>query len=180
MSQVPHLPPGVGAEREGPDVTAVSGPDLSPAYEVHVLCTGERTGVTLGGELDLSSCRLIEPGLYDALQRTVRHLDLHLDAVPFCDFAGLNMLLRLRLRALVHNKTVTIASRSPAIERLLEVTDARNCSPPRPANSERPPAPTPTARTPRTRGPPRTCPRRSRTCAVPCRPARPSTWPAAS
>ncbi|MEV5599739.1 ANTAR domain-containing protein [Streptomyces sp. NPDC052496] len=106
-------------------MTAASGPDHSPAHEVRVLCVGERTGVALHGELDLSSCPLVERELHDALRRTARHLDLHLDAVPFCDFAGLNMLLRLRLRALVHNKTVTIASSSPAVERLLEVTDAR-------------------------------------------------------
>ncbi|MFK8850144.1 ANTAR domain-containing protein [Streptomyces sp. Ac-502] len=125
MSQAPQLPYEVGAEGDGPDVTVVSGPDHSPAHEVHVLCAGERTDVVLHGELDLSSCPLIERELHDALRRTARHLDLHLDAVPFCDFAGLNMLLRLRLRALVRNKTVTIASSSPTVERLLEVSDAR-------------------------------------------------------
>ncbi|CAM5495710.1 ANTAR domain protein [Streptomyces rimosus subsp. rimosus] len=88
------------------------------------MCADERTGEALRGELGLPSSPLVERALRDVLRRTVRHLDLHL-AVPFCDFAGLNMLLRPRLRALVHNKTVTIASSSPAVERLLEVTDAR-------------------------------------------------------
>ncbi|MFB1047557.1 ANTAR domain-containing protein [Streptomyces chrestomyceticus] len=126
MPEAPHPLHEGDAQRDGSGGTpATSGPDHSPAHGVDVFLDGGRTGVALRGELDLSTCRLIEPGLHEALRRAERHLDLHLDAVPFCDFAGLNMLLRLRLRALVHNKTVTIASSSPAVERLLELTDAR-------------------------------------------------------
>ncbi|MFH8349155.1 ANTAR domain-containing protein [Streptomyces sp. NPDC018045] len=77
------------------------------------------------GELDLNACEGIERELREVLSRSFRGLDLHLDTVPFCDCIGLNMLLRLRLRAVAQGKAVTIASSSRAIERLLELAEVR-------------------------------------------------------
>ncbi|OKH98962.1 antitermination regulator [Streptomyces sp. CB02923] len=86
---------------------------------------GDRTGVAVQGELDLDACVQIERDLYAALSCSSKGIDLHLDAVPFCDCAGLNMLLRLRLRAVAQGKSVVIRSSSRAVDRLLELSEAR-------------------------------------------------------
>ncbi|KOT88555.1 antitermination regulator [Streptomyces sp. NRRL F-5755] len=84
-----------------------------------------RTGVAVQGELDLNACEEIEHDLREALSRSARGLDLHLGAVPFFDCGGLNMLLRLRVRALAQGKAVVIRSSSRAVERLLDLTGTR-------------------------------------------------------
>ncbi|RSO30033.1 antitermination regulator [Streptomyces sp. WAC 06725] len=84
-----------------------------------------RTGVAVQGELDLHACEKVEHGLREALSRSAQGLDLHLDAVPFFDCSGLNMLLRLRVRAVAQGKTVVLRSSSRAVERLLELTGVR-------------------------------------------------------
>ncbi|MEN2423792.1 ANTAR domain-containing protein [Streptomyces rimosus] len=84
-----------------------------------------RTGVAVQGELDLHACEKVEHGLRAALSRSAQGLDLHLDAVPFFDCSGLNMLLRLRVRAVAQGKTVVLRSSSRAVERLLDLTGVR-------------------------------------------------------
>ncbi|MEU2789904.1 ANTAR domain-containing protein [Streptomyces sp. NPDC007100] len=101
-------------------------PEPAPGVpRTDVLAHGDRMRVAVRGELDLDACRRIERDLYDVLSRSARGVELHLDGVPFCDCSGLNMLLRLRLRALVQNKTVVIRTGSRAVERLLDLTGAR-------------------------------------------------------
>lgn len=85
---------------------------------------GDRMTVTMWGELDLGSRRLL-PELYDLLTLSGTGLDLCLDAVGFCDCAGLNALLDLRTRAADEGKTVTVRSRGVAVERLLDLTGTR-------------------------------------------------------
>jgi anti-sigma B factor antagonist len=55
--------------------------------------------VRVTGELDLATA----PGLHERLQSLVREgspsIDLDLDAVPFCDLAGLDALLRAHAAA---------------------------------------------------------------------------------
>ncbi|MDQ1015305.1 ANTAR domain-containing protein [Streptomyces afghaniensis] len=85
---------------------------------------GDRMTVTVWGELDLGSRRLL-PDLYDILTLSGRGIDLCLDAVGFCDCSGLNMLLDLRLRALDEGKTVAVRSSGRAVERLLDLTGTR-------------------------------------------------------
>ncbi|MFF5308900.1 ANTAR domain-containing protein [Streptomyces massasporeus] len=89
-----------------------------------VVPDGDRMTVTMWGELDLGSRRLL-PELYDMLTLSGTGLDLRLDAVGFCDCAGLNALLDLRTRAVDEGKTVTIRSCGVAVERLLDLTGAR-------------------------------------------------------
>ncbi|KWT59017.1 antitermination regulator [Streptomyces albus subsp. albus] len=84
-----------------------------------------RTGMAVQGELDLNACEEVEHDLREALSRSARGLDLHLGAVPFFDCGGLNMLLRLRVRALAQGKAVVIRSSSRAVERLLDLTGTR-------------------------------------------------------
>ncbi|MGK5697634.1 ANTAR domain-containing protein [Streptomyces sp. URMC 128] len=85
---------------------------------------GDRMTVTVWGELDLGSRRLL-PDLHDILTLSGSGIDLRLDAIGFCDCSGLNMLLDLRLRALDEGKTVTVRSSGRAVERLLDLTGTR-------------------------------------------------------
>lgn len=85
---------------------------------------GDRMTVTLWGELDLGSRRLL-PDLHDILTLSGSGIDLRLDAIGFCDCSGLNMLLDLRMRALDQGKTVTLRSSGLAVERLLCLTGTR-------------------------------------------------------
>ncbi|MFF6947814.1 ANTAR domain-containing protein [Streptomyces iakyrus] len=106
-----------------------------------VVPDGDRMTVSMWGELDLGSRRLL-PELYDMLTLSGGGVDLRLDAVGFCDCSGLNALLDLRTRALDQGKTVTIRSCGVAVERLLDLTGTRelftdSALPERPA----PPAP---------------------------------------
>ncbi|MFI2238179.1 ANTAR domain-containing protein [Streptomyces chrestomyceticus] len=81
--------------------------------------------MSVHGELDLGTCGKVESGLHDAVDRSARGIDLHLGSVTFCDCSALNMLLRLRQRAVVQGKSVVIASGGRAVERLLELTESR-------------------------------------------------------
>ncbi|MFI6373712.1 ANTAR domain-containing protein [Streptomyces sp. NPDC050546] len=85
---------------------------------------GDRMLVTLWGELDLGSRRLL-PDLYDILTLSGSGIDLCLDAVGFCDCSGLNVLLDLRMRALALDKTVAVRSSGRAVERVLDLTGTR-------------------------------------------------------
>ncbi|WP_246111969.1 ANTAR domain-containing protein [Streptomyces hawaiiensis] len=89
-----------------------------------VVPDGDRLTVTLWGELDLGSRRLL-PELYDMLTLSGGGIDLRLDAVGFCDCSGLNALLDLRSRAVDQGKTVTVRSCGVAVERLLDLTGTR-------------------------------------------------------
>lgn len=85
---------------------------------------GDRMTVTMWGELDLGSRRLL-PELYDMLTLSGGGIDLRLDAVGFCDCSGLNALLDLHSRAADQGKTVTVRSCGVAVERLLDLTGTR-------------------------------------------------------
>ncbi|MFE7897620.1 ANTAR domain-containing protein [Streptomyces sp. NPDC057424] len=89
-----------------------------------VVPDGDRMTVTMWGELDLGSRRLL-PELYDLLTLSGGGIDLRLDAVGFCDCSGLNALLDLRTRAVDQGKTVTVRSCGVAVERLLDLTGTR-------------------------------------------------------
>ncbi|MFF7733277.1 ANTAR domain-containing protein [Streptomyces sp. NPDC007984] len=115
-----------------------------------VVPDGDRMTVTLWGELDLGSRRLL-PELYDMLTLSGTGLDLRLDAIGFCDCSGLNALLDLHSRAAGEGKTVTVRSCGVAVERLLDMTDTRELF----ADSGRPesaPAPAACAANPREEG----------------------------
>ncbi|MET9762453.1 ANTAR domain-containing protein [Streptomyces sp. NPDC006372] len=86
-----------------------------------VVPDGDRMSVTLWGELDLGSRRLL-PDLHDILTLSDSGVDLHLNAVGFCDCSGVNMLLDLRMRALDQGKSVTVRSAGRAVGRVLELT----------------------------------------------------------
>ncbi|MEU7259818.1 ANTAR domain-containing protein [Streptomyces rimosus] len=99
---------------------------LAPSLvAIEVAADSDRTDIAIWGDLDLGTGRHIEPVALTALDHSVRGLDLHLDAVHFCDCAGLGTLLHLRSQALDQNKTVTLRTSSRAIDRILDLTGTR-------------------------------------------------------
>lgn len=111
-------------ESAAPAVTDVA-PAVPPCMAtLDVLPDGDRMTVTVWGELDLGSRRLL-PDLYDVLALSGSGVDLRLDSVGFCDCSGVNVLLDLRVRALDQGKTVVIRSAGRAVGRLLDLTGTR-------------------------------------------------------
>lgn len=87
-----------------------------------VRADGDRVMVKVSGELDLDSSERLRSVLREALNRSVRGIDLHLEDVSFCDCSTLNILLNMRHLALEHDKTVAIHATSAAVDRLLSLT----------------------------------------------------------
>ncbi|MFI0242243.1 STAS domain-containing protein [Streptomyces sp. NPDC016845] len=83
---------------------------------------GLRTLVAVHGEVDLETAPGFEHDLRSALNDSARGLELDLQALRFCDCAGLGVLLRVRRTALATGKPVTVRSASPLVARLLQVT----------------------------------------------------------
>ncbi|MFE6093382.1 ANTAR domain-containing protein [Streptomyces massasporeus] len=122
--------PAYSARSQTQEDAVLTATDSAPAAippctaTMDVIPDGDRMTVTLWGELDLGSRRLL-PELYDMLTLSGTGLDLRLDAVGFCDCSGLNTLLDLRTRAADEGKTVTVRSCGIAVERLLDLTGTR-------------------------------------------------------
>ena len=91
---------------------------------IDVVPDGDRMHVRVCGELDHGG-RQLERGLDEALDNSASGIDLDLSAIGFCDCSGLNLLLGLRRKALDKGKTVTIRASGPSVDRLLELTGAR-------------------------------------------------------
>ncbi|MFE5889794.1 ANTAR domain-containing protein [Streptomyces sp. NPDC056462] len=87
-----------------------------------VRADGDRVMVKVSGELDLDSGERLQGVLREALNRSVRGIDLHLEGVSFCDCSTLNILLNMRHFALEQGKTVAIHATSTAVDRLLSLT----------------------------------------------------------
>ncbi|MEU8875985.1 STAS domain-containing protein [Streptomyces javensis] len=83
---------------------------------------GDRLIVTASGEFDLESGRILQQTLSDALDHAVGGLELDLAGVEFCDCSALNVLLRVRHRALQASKSFILCAISPAVARLLALT----------------------------------------------------------
>ncbi|MFD3308791.1 anti-sigma factor antagonist [Streptomyces sp. NPDC058694] len=101
-------------------IAAEERPSASLKIEAHQV--GARTAVVIAGEIDLDGEQQLKQELRRALAESVTGVDLDLSGVEFCDCSGLNVLLRLRRRALKDAKTVVIRAADPVVERLLAVT----------------------------------------------------------
>ncbi|WP_251062424.1 MULTISPECIES: anti-sigma factor antagonist [unclassified Streptomyces] len=86
---------------------------------------GDRVVVEVSGELDLDTSERLHSVLRDALNRSVRGVDLDLTGVSFCDCSTLNVLFNLRNRALGQAKTVAVQGTSTAVDRLFGLTGTR-------------------------------------------------------
>jgi len=101
-------------------IAAEGRPSASLKIEAHQV--GARTAVVIAGEIDLDGEQALKQVLRRALAESVTGVDLDLSGVEFCDCSGLNVLLRLRRRALKDTKTVVIQAADPVVERLLALT----------------------------------------------------------
>ncbi|MEU3979318.1 STAS domain-containing protein [Streptomyces sp. NPDC026672] len=83
---------------------------------------GDRTTVVVRGDLDIDADRALHHTLSTALAGSARGIDVDMSGVGFCDCAGLNVLLEIRLLAREQSKTVTVRAASPAVHRILTLT----------------------------------------------------------
>ncbi|MFJ9732052.1 STAS domain-containing protein [Streptomyces sp. NPDC101171] len=81
--------------------------------------------MTVRGELDLDSGRVLRADLREVLAGPTSGVDLDLSRLDFCDCAGLEVLLELRRSALEQDKTVVIRRSNPVIDRLLTLLGAQ-------------------------------------------------------
>jgi anti-anti-sigma factor len=86
---------------------------------------GRRVSVRLDGELDVATT----PGLarqLEPLAEAGSHLILGLAGVRFCGCAGLNLFVRLQLRASAAGGWMHLAEPTPAVSRLIALTGLRD------------------------------------------------------
>ncbi|MDW4910037.1 ANTAR domain-containing protein [Streptomyces sp. ADMS] len=94
----------------------------TPLLGIETHPSGYKTLVVVSGAIDIVSEQALHNGLRQALTRSDRGIDLDLSGVDFCDCSGLNVLLRLRRRALDDGKIITIRAAGAAVFRLLSIT----------------------------------------------------------
>ncbi|MEU6216842.1 ANTAR domain-containing protein [Streptomyces sp. NPDC047022] len=97
----------------------------TPVVTLRVDLIGDRLAVTISGALDMDCNQLLQQTLSGALDRAAGGLELDLAGVAFCDCSALNVLLRVSRRARADAKTFILRATSPAVERLLALTDTR-------------------------------------------------------
>ncbi|SEE24539.1 STAS domain-containing protein [Streptomyces sp. Ag109_O5-10] len=85
---------------------------------------GGRVAVSVSGEFCLDNSHELRRTLHDALARTAEGVDLDLGGMTFADCSALNVLLAARAQAVAAGKTITVTVVSPAVERLLTLTDS--------------------------------------------------------
>src|SRR3954452_9098064 len=90
--------------------------------EVQVNDDDGSTTVTVAGEIDLASSTRLNRELDAVLDREPARLRIDLAAVPFMDTTGVAVLLKARRRALAQGCRFSVASASPALARLFEIT----------------------------------------------------------
>ncbi|MFD9483699.1 STAS domain-containing protein [Streptomyces sp. NPDC059991] len=93
-----------------------------PRLEIEVRPAGYRQLVAVTGEIDIDADHLLHSTLRAALDHSRHGVDVDLSKVDFCDCSGLNILLRIRQRALQDGKTLCVHAPSSAVHRLLTVT----------------------------------------------------------
>ncbi|MEU9919540.1 ANTAR domain-containing protein [Streptomyces sp. NPDC051001] len=84
---------------------------------------GHHAVVTASGEIDFGNSPALAQILQDALDHSADGVEVDLAGIEFCDCSGPNVLLHVRRRAREAAKTLTVRVSSPAVQRLLELTD---------------------------------------------------------
>jgi anti-anti-sigma factor len=95
----------------------------SPFLKTVTHPAGNRTVVTVSGEIDIDTEQTLQCALRLALARSPEGVDLDLTGVGFCDCSGLNVLLRVRRLAEADGKALEVRALSPGVERLFALTD---------------------------------------------------------
>ncbi|GAA2011347.1 STAS domain-containing protein [Catenulispora yoronensis] len=78
----------------------------------------------LRGDVDWAAVEALRPALEEVIDSGVSPLVVDLRAVEFFDSSGLNLLLTLRTRAESAGLALELASLSPAVTRVFEITGA--------------------------------------------------------
>lgn len=103
--------------------------------------TGGAVRVNVRGEIDVDCAGTLYDVLADCLANAPRGVEVDLTGADFFDCAGLNALLRARRYARDVGARLTVSSVSPAVARVLDLTQCRafqqatvpDCALPRPA-----------------------------------------------
>jgi anti-anti-sigma factor len=115
---------GSGEEIAGAaDASAIAHPQ--PWLRIETYPADDRVLMVVSGDLDIDTDQMLQHALRDTLVGSVSGVDLDLSGVEFCDCSGLNVLLRMRRRALEDAKTITIRTAGASVERLLDLTHTR-------------------------------------------------------
>ncbi|MGY1495178.1 STAS domain-containing protein [Streptomyces sp. QTS52] len=93
-----------------------------PTLNVYRHDIGNRTLVTLTGEIDLDSAPLVHTSLERCLRDGIRAIDVDVTAVTFCDCSGLNAFLYALLHTAAAGGSLQLHHPSPALERLVALT----------------------------------------------------------
>ena len=104
---------------EGPD----SPGDETVPLTATVVPHGTVTVVRLSGELDLATEDVLTAVTNSVLATAVGVVRLDLTELTFCDVRGLGAILRFRARVVADQRRLVLTGVSPALRRLLQVTD---------------------------------------------------------
>ena len=80
------------------------------------------TVIAVHGELDIATTPSLRDRMLTILKDTTTPVVIDLSHVPFCDAAGLALLVAVRRRALLHGLTVSLAAPRPNVAKLLRIT----------------------------------------------------------
>ncbi|MGW1728782.1 anti-sigma factor antagonist [Streptomyces sp. NPDC002306] len=119
--------------------TAFAATQTPTPVSLDIDAAGDRLVVTVSGELDLDCTQQLQQTLSHALDHAATGLELDLQDVAFCDCSALNVLLRVRQRADADAKSLILRATSPAVQRLLALTDTLALFATDPAGPDEPP-----------------------------------------
>ena len=108
---------------EGVEAHAAEDAADAAALDIHIDHDGDRAVVTVRGEIDLYTAPQLEDVLRGASSASDAPLVIvDLSGVRFMDSTGLGALVRARQRILDLGGRLTVASPSPQVRRLLDIT----------------------------------------------------------
>ncbi|MEV8093124.1 STAS domain-containing protein [Kitasatospora sp. NPDC085879] len=107
------------------DTAAPGGPAGADQLTVSVDGSAGRWVLRLVGELDHDSARPFREALDRTLADTPGLVVVECSGLSFCDSTGLNLLLRARLSALARGGEVVLAAPTAMVQRMLQITGAR-------------------------------------------------------
>jgi len=95
--------------------------DLRPDIALETAAEGDLAVVRLAGELDAATSPILRPKLLEEATRPAE-TTLDLEALRFCDAAGLRLLVEVTRQARAAGGSVRLRHLRPAVARVVEVT----------------------------------------------------------
>lgn len=92
-------------------------PDMSPVRRV-----GEDSVIVLPAEIDVTNADQVGAELLRAVDASAAMLVIDMTGAVFCDSSGIQILLRAHRRAVAAGTELRLATSSPAVRRVLELT----------------------------------------------------------